>query len=101
MSEILIEAKGISKRYGARQAVEGVNLTLKERQVMTLIGPNGSGKTTLMRLLLGLEIPDAGSISRKPGLKIGYVPQKLKIDPAFPLTVYHFLTLHTQREWPE
>ncbi len=101
MTEILIEAKGISKRYGARAAVEGVSLSLKSRQVMTLIGPNGSGKTTLMRLLLGLERPDSGSVTRKEGLKVGYMPQKLKIDPVFPLTVHGFLTLHTQREWPE
>lgn len=60
---------------------------------MTIIGPNGSGKTTLIRLLLGLEAPDSGSITRKPQLAIGYVPQKLAINRVLPLDVAYFLRL--------
>ncbi len=60
---------------------------------MTIIGPNGSGKTTLIRLLLGLEQPDGGRIVRRAGLRIGYVPQKLAIDPILPITTSWFLAL--------
>ncbi len=60
---------------------------------MTIIGPNGSGKTTLVRILLGLDTPDQGTITRKDRLRIGYVPQKLAIDPTLPLTTSWFLAL--------
>ncbi len=60
---------------------------------MTIIGPNGSGKTTLVRILLGLDTPVQGTITRKDRLRIGYVPQKLAIDPTLPLTTSWFLAL--------
>lgn len=80
--------------------VDGVSLHLRARQVMTLIGPNGSGKTTLVRLLLGLEQPDGGEVVRRAGLKVGYMPQKLAIDPVLPLSVRGFLGLHPQGHRP-
>jgi len=70
-----------------------VSVNIAPRKIVTVIGPNGSGKTTLLRLLLGLEKPDSGTILRKTGLKIGYVPQKLFIDPILPVTVEWFLNL--------
>ena len=60
---------------------------------MWLIGPNGAGKTTLMRALLGVLKPTAGRVWRAPGLVVGYVPQRLQLDPMLPLTVAPFLTL--------
>ena len=60
---------------------------------MTLIGPNGAGKTTLVRVLLGLEGPDGGSIVRQPGLVVGYAPQRFEVDRAIPLTVDRFVKL--------
>ena len=56
-------------------------------------GPNGSGKSTLLRLLIGAERPDAGRVIRAPGLRIGYVPQKLAVDATLPMTVDRFLGL--------
>jgi zinc transport system ATP-binding protein len=61
--------------------------------VVSLIGPNGAGKTTLIRVLLRLLKPSAGRIWRRPDLVIGYVPQRVRLDPILPLTVRRFLTL--------
>ena len=59
-----IEISGLTKYYGATRAVDGISLTLSDEvQVLVLIGPSGGGKSTLLRLLGGLEIPTAGSIT--------------------------------------
>lgn len=71
-----------------------VSIILRPRNIVTIIGPNGSGKTTMLKLLLGLETPDSGSVYRKNGLRIGYVPQHLTIDPILPVTVGWFLSLN-------
>ena len=60
---------------------------------MTLIGPNGAGKSTLVRIILGLQKADSGDVWLRAGIRIGYMPQRLHIDPTLPLTVRRFLTL--------
>lgn len=90
---ILIRAEGLSKSYGPSRVVQNVSLNIHSGNIVTIIGPNGSGKTTLLKLLLKLKTPDHGSISHKKGLKIGYMPQRLSIDPSLPLTVHWFLAL--------
>ncbi len=57
-----VRASGLVKRFGARTAVDGVELTVAPGQVRGLLGPNGAGKTTLLRMLFGLIHPDAGSV---------------------------------------
>ncbi|MDE3061104.1 MAG: ATP-binding cassette domain-containing protein, partial [Pseudomonadota bacterium] len=89
----LIEAHGLTKSFGRDAVITNVSVNVAPRNIVTVIGPNGSGKTTLLKLLLGLETPDAGTVRRKPGLTIGYVPQRLAIDPILPLTVEWFLRL--------
>lgn len=89
----LITAKNISVSYGANTVLHDVSLTVEPGEIVTVVGPNGSGKTTLLRLLIGAARPSAGQISQKPGLRIGYVPQKLHIDPTLPITVERFLRL--------
>lgn len=95
---ILIEARGLSKSFQGHLAVQDVSLTLHAGEVMTVLGPNGSGKTTLLRLLLGLESPDQGEVSRAPALSVGYMPQKIAIDSTLPVTVEWFLRLYAQAE---
>jgi zinc transport system ATP-binding protein len=89
----LISARGVDKRFGARTVLAGVDLAVGGAEIVTLIGPNGAGKTTLLRVLLGLLAPDRGAVERKPGLRIGYMPQRLVIDDLLPLTVRRFLEL--------
>jgi ABC-2 type transport system ATP-binding protein len=56
----MIEVRGLSKRYGATLAVDGLSFDVRPGVVTGFLGPNGSGKSTTMRLLLGLDAPDAG-----------------------------------------
>ncbi|WNM35845.1 ABC transporter ATP-binding protein [Streptomyces sp. Li-HN-5-11] len=57
----MICAREVSKRYGRRQAVSGLSLTVEAGQICALLGPNGAGKTSTMRMLVGLSSPDTGS----------------------------------------
>ena len=59
----MIEAIGLSKRYGATLAVDDLSFTVPPGQVTGFLGPNGSGKSTTMRLILGLDKPTAGSVT--------------------------------------
>jgi branched-chain amino acid transport system ATP-binding protein len=58
----LIEARQVSKRYGAFQALDGVSLAIGGGEVVSIVGPNGAGKTTLVNLLTGLLAPTAGEV---------------------------------------
>ncbi|MDA7966311.1 metal ABC transporter ATP-binding protein [Ruegeria sp.] len=89
----LIHVDGLSVRYGSNTVLHHVNLTIEPGEIVTIVGPNGSGKTSLLRAIIGATAPSAGTVTRKPGLKIGYVPQKLHIDPTLPITVERFMRL--------
>ena len=56
----LLEAEGLRKRFGATQALDGVDLTVPQGSIIGLLGPNGAGKTTMLRILATLTLPDAG-----------------------------------------
>ena len=90
---VMLEARNLNKGFGGIQAVDNASFDIEEGTITSLIGPNGAGKTTLVRILLGLMKTDIGSVYRKPGLKIGYVPQKLHLDAVLPLRVRDFLLL--------
>lgn len=60
---IVMETRGLTKRYGADTAISDVSLRVKKGQVFGMLGPNGSGKTTTLGILLGVTRPDAGSFS--------------------------------------
>lgn len=89
----LLEAQNMSVAYTDTPALAAVNFAIEPGEIVTVIGPNGSGKSTLLRALLGVIAPTGGVIRRKPGLRIGYVPQKLSLDANLPLTVRRFLCL--------
>lgn len=92
----LIAGNGLNLAFSGRPVLTDVALEVRAGEIVTVIGPNGAGKSSLMRVLLGLLRPTAGTVWRKPGLTIGYVPQRLAIDPVLPLTVRRFLTLGTR-----
>ena len=89
----LIRLDGVSCRLGRTQILSGISLTLLPGEIVTVIGPNGAGKTTLAKLVLDVLRPTDGGIDRASGLTIGYVPQRLMVDPALPLTVRRFMGL--------
>jgi zinc transport system ATP-binding protein len=91
--ETLITLTNAGVRQGGRVLVEGIDLSIARGEIVTLIGPNGSGKSTTAKMATGVLRPSTGTVSRKPGLKIGYVPQKLTIDWTLPLTVERLMTL--------
>jgi len=90
---VLIDARGVTVRFGVLPAIEGVDLVLRRGEIVTLIGPNGAGKSTLVRVALGLLAPGGGSVRRRPGIRIGYVPQQVHVEETLPLTVGRFLHL--------
>jgi zinc transport system ATP-binding protein len=89
----LISARGLTITRSGRTLLHHVDIDLRQGEIVTLIGPNGAGKTTLVKLLLGLLQPNAGSLTRRADLTIGYVPQRFDVDRAIPLTVARFLSL--------
>ncbi len=89
----LISAENLVVRFGGTEALSGVSLAIEPGEIVTILGPNGSGKSTLLRALLGIVKPSAGRVTRAPGLRIGYVPQKLAVDRAMPMTARRFLSL--------
>ncbi len=58
----MIEVRGLTKRYGAKVAVDGLTFGIEPGKVTGFLGPNGAGKTTTMRLILGLDYPDSGTV---------------------------------------
>jgi len=94
MTAPLIAARGLSVAYGAAVPVlQGVDFALVPGEIVTVVGPNGSGKSSLLKALLGILKPAAGRVTRAPGLRLGYVPQRLHLDPNLPLSVARFLRL--------
>lgn len=73
--------------------LQTVHLQVRAGEIVALIGPNGAGKSTLVRIVLGLIQPDRGRVWLKPGLRVGYMPQRLVISDTLPLTVQRFITL--------
>lgn len=97
-AEPLIDLKGLTVQLGTEAVLQDIDFTLKPGEIVTVVGPNGSGKSTLLRVIIGALSPVAGRANRRAGLTIGYVPQRLHIDPHLPLTVRRFLALPTRSD---
>lgn len=89
----LFQTKDLSVRLDGQIVLAHVALSIEPGEIVTIVGPNGSGKSTLLRTIIGAISPESGTLNVRPGLKIGYVPQKLHIDPTLPVTVRRFLSL--------
>lgn len=93
MAEQLVSLKNIAFSIGERIILQDISLELQRGKILTIIGPNGAGKSSLLRILLGLESAYQGEVSLAEGITLGYVPQKVSIDPQIPLSVKRFLLL--------
>ncbi len=82
LGNVVIEAHGVTKRFGDRTLYEGLDFVLPPAGIVGVIGPNGTGKTTLFRMIMGLETVDEGSFKVGETVKLAYVDQQHKsIDP--------------------
>ena len=91
----VLQADGVAKRYGEREALRPLTLTLNAGELTALIGPNGAGKTTLLSILAGAIPASAGHVSRPPR-EVGWVPQQTSLYGR--LTVTENLRLFSRLE---
>lgn len=89
----LLKLEDVQISFHGRNILRNINLHLNPGEIVTLIGPNGAGKTTLVRIVLGLIKPNQGARQLMKNLRIGYMPQKLHLEPSMPMTVARFLRL--------
>ncbi len=92
-SQFLVKLEQVDFRVQGKSILKQVDLELHPGQILTIIGPNGAGKTTLLKLILGICKPSSGKVSLAPGLKVGYMPQRLEVEDSLPITVERFLSL--------
>jgi ATP-binding cassette subfamily F protein 3 len=76
----LIVANNISKSFGPVDLFSGVSFAVPKGSRLALVGPNGCGKTTLLRILVGLDEPSGGKVSRAKTVRIGYLPQEAEFE---------------------
>jgi ATP-binding cassette subfamily F protein 3 len=76
----LLQARGITKSFGSRLILDGLDFDVEPGVRMGIIGPNGGGKSTLLRILTGAETADAGEITTRRGLVLAFLPQQLEGD---------------------
>lgn len=93
MTRMAIQGTGLTKRYGKRNALAGMDIAIPEYSVTAILGPNGSGKSTFMRLLTGMVAPDQGSLrvlgeapSWRLNGKIAYLPDRARWYEAHSVT---------------
>ncbi|HEX5366826.1 MAG TPA: metal ABC transporter ATP-binding protein [Acidimicrobiales bacterium] len=94
----LLRLDGVTCTYGHGDVVVDASLAVSDDDLLGIVGPSGSGKTTLLRAMVGTLRPRRGRIERRPGLRIGYVPQREAVDWTFPVTVGEVLLMARPRE---
>ncbi len=100
MSDTAIELNDVRVTIGGTPVLEGITLSVREGEIMSIVGPNGSGKSTLLRTVMGLLKPERGTVrvrGRAPGTlprgTIGYLPQKSSVDFAMPVSVHDVVAM--------
>lgn len=93
LPDLVVEAHGLTKRYGTQTVVDNLDLSVRRGECFGLLGPNGAGKTTTLRMLMGATLPSAGELNvlgytipqqaRQMHLRLGVVPQQDNLDPDF------------------
>jgi len=84
----LLELTGLRRRYGQTVALDGLSFTVEPGRIFGFLGPNGAGKTTAMRIVMGIELPDAGAVrwggrpvTHADRLAFGYMPEQRGLYP--------------------
>ncbi|MGB3479172.1 MAG: metal ABC transporter ATP-binding protein [bacterium] len=91
--DTIVELKNVYFAYTNVSVLENINITIKQNDFLSIIGPNGGGKTTILRIILGLLEPDKGKVyvfgtpPKKARKRIGYLPQHITFDFDFPISV--------------
>lgn len=98
----LVVFEHVSCAYGPTPVVEAVDFAVLPGEFVGIVGPSGSGKTTVLRALLGSVKPVHGSVHRRSGLRLAYVPQVETVDWNFPVTVREVVAMSrpTRSWWP-
>ena len=82
LGSLVVEARGLGKEFGGRTLIDGLSFSLPPNGIVGVIGPNGVGKTTLLKMIIGEEQPDAGTIRVGETVRISYTDQmRAGIDP--------------------
>ena len=90
---VVVEFRDVSFSYNGSLVIDEANIDVREKELISIVGPNGGGKTTLLRLMLGLIAPTKGTVrvlGKQPvevRSRIGYMPQFSLYDPTFPVNV--------------
>ena len=92
MNQPIVEIRDVNFAYNGEVVLQDVSFDIRQGDFIAMIGPNGGGKTTLLRLILGLLVPNSGTVrvngesAQKASSCIGYVPQDVHINRRFPIT---------------
>ncbi|MDY4040625.1 MAG: ABC-F family ATP-binding cassette domain-containing protein [Collinsella sp.] len=76
---MILLADKIEKSFGSRQLLSGASLQINKGERYALVGPNGAGKTTMLKIIMGIEAPDAGTVQYAKGTAVGYLEQETKL----------------------
>ena len=85
----LLQLRGIVKTFGSRTILDGLDFDVEPGARVGIIGPNGGGKSTLLRIVAGLEEPDAGEAARRRRLRVAHLPQQVEGDDRTTLETVH------------
>ncbi len=94
---MLVNLQDICVHRQGEVVLDHIDLVVHSEEVVTLIGPNGAGKSTLTKIALRLIKPDTGQVWVQSGLRIGYVPQTIDLDPTLPISTRRFMQLSGSR----
>jgi len=96
VTDCLVDIQNLNLHFGSKAVLQDISLKIHRGEIITLIGPNGAGKSCLAKLIVGLIHPSSGKLNKQPDLRLGYMPQHIRLNPVLPLTVRRFLLLANQ-----